>query len=296
MTNSLSYYLTIAVIKLKGIKRSFGNDPIDYKKLRKEDVFLPNNSFFKRHTLNKYQVLSSTIIEVGTKKEADSLVLFIHGGAFVSGPAKHHWDAIKTIVKQTSHTVWLCRYPKAPEYDILQISKNIDALYSLALEKYSASKIYIIGDSVGGTLATALIQRLIALKKELPKKILLISPVMDASMSNPAIQSLEEINPMLSIQGVVSAKKMCAGFMDLKAPIISPIYGSFDQFPSTLIFMAQHDIMYPNQKIALSKLLKAKVDVKSIEGKRMPHIWPLLPFMKEAKIALQEITKALKDS
>lgn len=60
--------------------------------------------------------------------------------------------------------------------------------------------------------------------------------------------------------------------------------------------MAQHDIMYPDQKIALSKLLKAKVDVKSIEGKRMPHIWPLLPFMKEAKIALQEITKALKDS
>lgn len=50
-------------------------------------------------------------------------------------------------------------------------------------------------------------------------------------MSNPAIQSLEEIDPMLSIQGVVSAKKMCAGSMDLKAPIISPIYGSFDQFP-----------------------------------------------------------------
>ena len=117
--------------------------------------------------------------------------------------------------------------------------------------------------------------------------------MMDASMSNPAIDTKEKIDPMLSKIGILSAKKMCAGDIDLKDSMISPLFGSFEGFPPTLLCMGQNDIMYPDEKLALDKLQEANVAVEIIEGVDMPHIWPFLPVMKEAKIALEKIIKVL---
>ncbi|NQX82024.1 MAG: alpha/beta hydrolase fold domain-containing protein, partial [Flavobacteriaceae bacterium] len=95
--------------------------------------------------------------------------------------------------------------------------------------------------------------------------------------------------------GVLSAKKMCAENDDLENVMISPINGSFDNFPNTILFLAKNDITYPDQQLATQKLIKAKVNIKVIEGDGMPHIWPFLPVMKEAKNALKEIINILNN-
>jgi len=112
-------------------------------------------------------------------------------------------------------------------------------------------------------------------------------------MSNPAIETVEKIDPMLSIAGILCAKKMCAGNTDLKDPLISPLYGDFERFPKTILFLAQNDIMYPDGKLAEIKMRKSNVKMEVIQGKNMPHIWPFLPVMKEAKTALNKIIIAL---
>ena len=142
---------------------------------------------------------------------------------------------------------------------------------------------------VQGTLITSLTQRLLTYSKGLPKKLILVSPVMDASFSNPDIDTIDPIDPMLSKKGLLSAKKMCAKDKNLKDPIISPIYGFFEGFPETILFAAERDITYPDQILAYEKANKAKADIRLIQGKNMPHIWPLLPIMKEAKMALDEL-------
>lgn len=293
MKPSLSYYFTLLVIKLKGVKRNFSSDPIDYLKIRKDDIHRPSGSFYKKHILRTFKVSDTKISEVAVNENAEHLLIFIHGGAFISGPAQHHWDSVKKIAKKANYKIWLCDYPKAPEHQIDIISKNIDSIYASALKSYQADQISIIGDSVGGSLTTALIQRVILKKGELPNKLILVTPVMDASMSNPAIKTLEKSDPMLSIEGVLSAKKMCAGSKDLKDPIISPLYGSFEGFPSTVLFLAQNDIMYPDGKLAEIKMKKNNVDLEVFEGCNMPHIWPLLPVMKEAKTALNKIIRTI---
>lgn len=293
MKPSLSYYFTLLVIKLKGVKRNFSSDPIDYLKIRKEDIHRPSGSFFRKHILRTFKVSDTIISEVALNENAEHLLIFIHGGAFISGPAQHHWDSVKKIATKTNYKIWLCDYPKAPEHQIDIISKNIDSIYASALKSYQADQISIIGDSVGGSLATALIQRVILKKGELPNKLILVTPVMDASMSNLAIKTLEKSDPMLSIEGVLSAKKMCAVSKDLKDPIISPLYGSFEGFPSTVLFLAQKDIMYPDGKLAEMKMKKSNVDLEVFEGSNMPHIWPLLPVMKEAKTALNKIIRTI---
>ena len=295
MKQSLTYYITLLIIKLKGFKRDFSKDPIDYRKIRKEDVYYPKSGFFKTSILRKFKVLDTIITEIALNENPEKLLIFIHGGAFISGPAQHHWDSIKKIVKQTNYKIWMCNYPKAPENKIAFISENIDSVYELALKTYLPHNITLIGDSAGGTLATSLMQRLIKKNIEIPSEIILISPVMDASMSNPEIEKVDGIDPMISKKGILSAKKMCVENNDLKNPMISPFYGNFENFPRTILFLAENDITYPDQKLAVQKLIKAKVNHEIIEGKNMPHIWPLLPVMKEAKIALNEIIKILNN-
>jgi acetyl esterase/lipase len=295
MKQSLTYYITLLVIRLKGLKKDFSKDPIDFKKIRKEDVHYPKGKFFRQNKIRNFRVLDSLITEIGLKQNSDKLLIFIHGGAFISGPAQHHWDSAKKIATQTNHKIWMCDYPKAPENKISKISENIDAIYNVALEQFQANEITFIGDSVGGTLIASLIQRLIIKERKLPEKIILVTPVMDASMSNPEIEKVDNIDPMLSKNGVLSAKKMCAENNDLKNVKISPLFGSFDQFPPTILFLAENDICYPDQKLAVKKLINAKINFELIVGKNMPHVWPFLPVMKEAETSLNQIISTINN-
>lgn len=293
MKHSLTYYITLSIIRIKGVKKNFSRHPIDFKKIRKEDIHQPKDNFLKKHTLHASKISDSTITEVGIDKESKHLLIFIHGGAFISGPAKHHWETLKQIAKKTKYKIWMCDYPKAPENQIQGISQNLDAIYAFAITKYQPENIVMLGDSVGATLTAALIQRLILNKQKVPAKAILISPVMDASMSNPEIEAYEQRDVMLSRPGVLSAKKMCAGKIDLKDQIISPLYGNFKGFPNTLLFLAQNDIMYPDGKVAELKMQEANVNLEVFEGNGMPHIWPLLPVMQEAKDSLKTIIQKL---
>ena len=84
---------------------------------------------------------------------------------------------------------------------------------------------------------------------------------------------------------------MCAA--DVTNEMISPINGSFDNFPKTTLFLADNDITYPDQLLAAEKLKKANTQLEVIIGEEMPHIWPYLPIIKESKIALQQIVAIL---
>lgn len=295
MMQSFSYYIIKLILKLKGIKKDFSQDPIDYKKIRKEDIHHPKGKFFKQKGVRKFEVSNTLITEIKKTDTTNKLLIFIHGGAFICGPAQHHWDSLKEIVTHTNSTAWMCDYPKAPEHKILELSKNIDEVYDAALKIYSSDQIILIGDSAGGTLITALTQRLIQKGIDLPNKIILVSPVMDASMTNSKIAEIDKIDPMLSKVGVLSAKKMCAGLDNLGNAMISPLNGSFIGFPTTILFIAEHDITYPDQLLAIKKMKDAKVNLEVVKGINMPHIWLFLPVMKEAKSALKLLIDKIKN-
>lgn len=293
MSKSISYYIALLVIKLKGIKKTFSQSPINYLELRKEDVHTPKGRYFKTNKISTFSILKTKITQVENNLESDKLLIYFHGGAFVSGPMQHHWDSIEVMSKNTKCNIWVCNYPKAPESKIEEISINIDSIYQKAISMYKSDNIILMGDSVGGTLSIALTQRLIQNKINLPSKIILISPVLDASLTNPKIDEMDKKDPMLSKNGVKSAKKMCSeNLMDVR---ISPIYGNFKFFPKTYLYISENDITNPDQLELLNKLKEENVPTCTVYGKEMPHIWPLLPFMKESKISLNEIINQINE-
>ena len=160
MSKSITYYLTLFVIRIKGIKKKFSQDPIDYLELRKEDVYVPKRKYFKSRQITNFVISQTKITEIKSSDQSKKLLIYIHGGAFISGPSQHHWDTIEKIAKTTNYTIWMCDYPKAPEHKILAINNNVDVVYKTASEKYNTENIVLIGDSAGGTLIISLVQRL----------------------------------------------------------------------------------------------------------------------------------------
>ncbi|WP_078063130.1 alpha/beta hydrolase [Solirubrum puertoriconensis] len=295
---SLTYYLTASVIKLKGLKKTFAGSPIDYAKLRRDDVHVPTS----RHTLGqefrtvKAGLATLTEILPATVSQPDVAVLYCPGGAFVYGPTEINWHSIARLAQQTQLTAYLVDYPKAPENQIGALNRSLDDAYAHLLTRYAARNIILIGDSVGGTLLTLLVQRLLQRAvAELPNSLILVSPVADASMTNPAILSLDQQDIMLATAGVLSAKRMCAGPLSLRSSDISPLYGSFEGFVPTYLFIAERDITRPDEELLAQKLMTAEVPLRVVRGAGMPHIWPLLPVMREARQALDEIGKIIRE-
>ncbi|WP_017732110.1 alpha/beta hydrolase fold domain-containing protein [Nafulsella turpanensis] len=287
---SISYYLIRMVLKVKGIKKTFSKVPLDVQRLRKEDIHQPSGKLLAGSAATTFSVQQSTVTEISPPSSAtDFLLLYCPGGAYVYGPTELNWRPLARLVKNTRTRAWVVDYPKAPEANIREIATNIDAVYAEARRRYSPANIMLLGDSVGGSLVISLVQRLIKAGETPPSHLIIISPVLDASMSNPEIAEIDKVDPILSRPGVLSAKRMCAAGMDLKDPLISPLYGSFQQFPATSLFIAENDIMRPDQELAGWEMQEEDVEFTVIEGKGMPHVWPLLPVMKEAKEALNQL-------
>jgi acetyl esterase/lipase len=291
---SISYYLVAIAIRLKQIKKIFSVDPIDYLRLRKDDTRISTRRLTLGLSSSPIQINNSLVTEIFPKRIASKkVILYFHGGALVYGPTQLHWNTLSYIVKKTDTKAFLVDYPKAPQHQIGEVNKEIDAIYNYLLTIHSSSRIVILGDSAGATLAILLIQRLIKKELPLPSAAILISPVLDCSMSNPSILEMERNDLMLSRKGVLSAKKMSAGMVRLQSDEISPLYGSFKGFVPTHLFIATHDIMYPDAKLFAEELKNENKETEVIIGEGMPHIWPLLPLMSEAKMALDRIAKII---
>ncbi|WMX13706.1 alpha/beta hydrolase [Aureispira sp. CCB-E] len=292
---SLSYYIVTTVLRIKGLKKIFAQDPIPYEKLRKEDIHIPSKRVLKGNASTQFKVLNTLVTSLVPKKYNNDqfLLLYCPGGAFVSGPNLLSWDSLAKLVRNTGINAWMLDYPKAPEAKILETTQNIDAVYAKALEQYDASRIILIGDSAGGNLILTLTQRLIAKQQPLPRRLIAISPAFDGSMTNPEIDRVDPYDCMLSKKGVLSAKRMCQGNLDIKDPMLSPLYGSFKNFPPVDLFMGEYDVLYPDQKLGRAKMEQEGVDLNVTIGKKMPHIWPLLPVMKEGVNALKKIEKII---
>ncbi len=287
---SFGYLLVKLVLKIKGEKQSWSQNPIDYQKKRKQNIHTPNKWLLYGCSFKSTKIGKNKITNITPKNlHSDFLILYCHGGAFVYGPTKENWKMLAKVARKSGSKVWMIDYPKAPENTIETITENVYQVYQEAVKVSKPSKIILMGDSAGGSLILTLAQRLVKEQKELPNRLIPITPVVDASVSNPKIEEIDKIDPILSINGVLSANKMCVGALSLKDPLISPIYGDLKNLPPIHLFMATDDILTPDQEIFVDKIKQNDGDIDVILGEGLPHVWPILPIMTEAKAGIDEI-------
>ena len=116
-----------------------------------------------------------------------------------------------------------------------------------------------------------------------------MSPWPDISMTNKEIKKFEKKDPLLPVQSLIKIGKQYAGNLDLKSPLVSPIYGNMDNLGEIMLLFGTNEVFYPDCMKLSGMLNVAKgTVVEPYIGKNLCHDWILAP-LKETGKALDAI-------
>jgi acetyl esterase/lipase len=143
----------------------------------------------RRHVITEHVSGGSTVYTIAPKEAASTQhVYFLHGGAYYNGFIPDHWVFIDDIVTKSKCTITAPDYPLAPDGNVDDIFAMVFPLYQKLLVDHGAANLTVIGDSSGGGMALALAQKARDAGVPQPKELVLLSPWLDVTMTNPDIK------------------------------------------------------------------------------------------------------------
>jgi len=86
-------------------------------------------------------------------------------------------------------------YPLVPQGGTAgTVVPTVMDLISSQIDQHGAKNVSVYGDSLGGTIGLAAVQELVRRGEPVPSHMVLISPALDLTFSNPAIQFVDGTN------------------------------------------------------------------------------------------------------
>lgn len=246
----------------------------------------------KTTTLSRMQVVTWN-----DKSDKNQKVLFyLHGGAYMFEANKIQMAAIKNIAEKLDAKVVMPVYPLAPKYTFKTAYEDLDVLYKQILASTSSNQnVTIIGDSAGGGLSLGFAMYARDHKLAQPKDIILISPWIDLTLSNPQIAQYEKLDPMLTAwAGNISAKSWAGSASELKNPYVSPIYGDFNDLGRISIFVGTHELVLPDIQKFDQLLTQQNIEHTYVQKDKMNHAYVMYP-IPEARDAQNQIVNIIKN-
>lgn len=231
-------------------------------------------------------------------ENADPLkvILYVHGGGYVSGSCNDHRAIISKIADNTGVINLVYEYRLAPENPFPAALEDSVKVYQWLLTSgFKPENILIAGESAGGGLCLAI---LLALKERaiaLPVAAVAISPWTDLTCSGDSYRTKNKLSlAPLNSWNVFS--KCYVGDNQATSPLISPLFGDLHGLPPIFINSGTDDELYDDGEKFYLKAKDAGVDITFRQGVGMVHCYPLLaPMFKEASEALDEILDFIKE-
>ena len=134
------------------------------------------------------QYKNRKVFIITPKEEKSNLkILYFHGGSYAAEATEKHWEFIQKLALDTKATIIMPDYPLIPKYNYKDVFEMVEPLYKEIIEKVDSNNLIVMGDSAGGGLGLALMEKMSEEEIEVSKKIILISPWLDVRLTNPEI-------------------------------------------------------------------------------------------------------------
>ena len=224
---------------------------------------------------------------------SNSTIFYIHGGSYVREFVDIQWEMADKIAQEADAEVIIPDYGLAPFYTYKDSYELLTKLYTDYIAKNPDKNVYIMGDSAGGGLALGLVQDFVRNNIKLPKGLILLSPWVDLTMSNPDIKKYVKKDPLLHVDTLLADAKSWAGDADLSDWKISPLYGDMRGLPQVLLFSGTRELLYPDAGLLANKLKEASVETTFVVGENLNHVYPAFP-IPEATKAISKIVEFVK--
>lgn len=208
-------------------------------------------------------------------------VVCLHGGGYVDQATTSHWRAYATLARNTGAGVVVPIYPLVPHGTAATVVPRIADLIAELVSIHGADAISLYGDSAGGGLAMAA-QELVRRGAPTPARMVLISPWLDVTMSDPDIINIDD--PALNPAMLQEAGLKWASGLELTDPLVSPLFGSLDRLPSTAVYSGSLDVLRVDAIRLRARAIGAGTDMAFELRNGLIHDWAISPIPESVAV------------
>jgi acetyl esterase/lipase len=225
------------------------------------------------------------------EKSGSKVVLYLHGGGYVTGSHRTHRGLVAQICSKGGFKGFVINYRLAPEHPFpAALEDALEAYRYLLAQGFQPKDIAIAGDSAGGGLSISLLYKLKSLGMEMPASAALICPWLDLTNSGESGKFNRGKDPIITNEKGNFWADMYAADADKQNPYISPLFGDTKGLPPVYIHAGGKDLLLSDATRMYDKMKAEGCDVQLEVYEDCFHVWHAFwIFLSEADKANQQI-------
>jgi acetyl esterase/lipase len=289
---------TLSPEKARAVISNLQAGPVSKLSVDIENYTIPGRPNSKDILIQVFRPRSSN--SSSNKNETLPAAMFFHGAGWVLGGLDTHDRLVREIANKAHVAVVFVNYTRSPEAKYPVAIEEAYAATKWVAENgrtinVNSSRLAVVGDSVGGNMASAV--TLLAKERGEPPITfqLLFYPVTDASFDTPSYMKYQE--------GYWLTREAMKWFWDnyvsnqtnLKEPTVSPLQASIEQLrglPPALIINGEFDVLRDEGEEYAHKLIDAGVPVTAVRYHGTIHDFVMLNALSDTPAAQAAIDQA----
>jgi len=221
-------------------------------------------------------------------------LLYLHGGGYVVCSPGTHRDFVGRLARGAKIRCLSIDYRLAPEHPFpAAVDDAVAAYRALVANGIDPRRLCIGGDSAGGGLTLATLQRLRDAGDPMPAGAVLISPWVDLTCRGQSVHDNEH-TCYLSEPALLKFAANYVQGADPTNPLISAIHANLRDLPPTLLLTGDAETLYSENMTLARRAREHGVDLTLHVGEGMVHVWPAFSaLLPEGRPAIRAITAFL---
>lgn len=203
-------------------------------------------------------------------------VLYLHGGAYVSGSLVSHQGLVARLALSAKTTVHALDYRLGPEHPFPAAVDDAVAAFR-ELDEAGLGPIAIAGDSAGGGLALAALLALRDAGGTQPVCAVALSPWADLTQSGGSYGTRLGVDPLLTRDALAEAAEMYLGGADPTDPLASPLLGDLSGLPPVMLEVGDGEVLLDDSRTFAERIRAAGGEVDLQVWPEMLHVFQSFP-------------------
>ena len=219
------------------------------------------------------------------------VVLYLHGGSYVSGSINSHRPLASNIALACKARVLIIDYRLAPEHPYPAAVEDAMAVYKWLIDGHVDPRhLAVVGDSAGGGLTLALLISLRDRNVPLPAAGICLSPWTDLAFTGETWKSKAANDLVIYASKEQEFARMYHRETEPQSPLVSPLYADLKGLPPLLVQVGTDEVLLSDSRGVVDRAQQAGVDAVIDEWDRMQHVWQFAAgFIPEGRRAIVRI-------
>jgi acetyl esterase/lipase len=237
----------------------------------------------------------TTAHEIGDPS-APTVVMYLHGGGFSLGDPKMWRRYAARIAQDANVFMVLVKYRLAPENPFPAALHDVVSAYQALCDRFPDRKIVVMGESAGASLTATIAVAALQNGARLPDALIMISPLLDLRVENPAYDSHAAKDPMVSRESNMLIRRNYLQGHPETDPLASPVLGDLGRFPPVQFHCGGNEVLIGDALDFVQRMALAGGLVESHFVPGAGHGWTFIqPQSAAAKYTMGHILRYLRE-